>query len=260
MSNNAAISFPHQEAHRQTPALSTPEAGLFPDDHLPFTLRIVHTEEELAKATAIRYAAYHRHVPDMAQHLREPESYDWEDGTVVMLVEAKIDGEPLGTMRIQTNRFKPLNIEHSVDLPAHLNGKILAQASRLGIGQGRVGRMVKLALFKAFYLYSLQAGIDFMVIAARSPLDRIYDDLLFTDVYPGLGFIPIKHADNMPHRVMGFDVRDAQRLWIANSHPLFKFVVETNHVDIDISDRGLSSFVNPIRAIQPLQTVETTTA
>jgi hypothetical protein len=73
-----------------------------------------------------------------------------------------------------------------------------------------------------------------MVIAARKPLDRQYDSLLFTDVFDGV-FVPMKHGGNIPHRVLAFDVRVARDRWESARHPLFHFMVNTHHPDILVS-------------------------
>lgn len=218
---------------RATRAGVTP-ATLMGEERLPFAIRLVRNAADLDKAVAIRHAAYARHVPDLAAKLREPESLDFADGVVVLLAESKLDGTPLGTMRIQTNEFQPLTLEQSVELPTWLQGGSLAEATRLGVTGERIGNMVKTVLFKAFFLYCQQAGIDWMVIAGRSPIDRQYERLLFSDVYPGMGFIPLRHANDMPHRVMSFEVATAEARWAAAQHPLFNFIFRTNHPDIDV--------------------------
>ena len=45
------------------------------------------------------------------------ESCDRDPGTAILLAESKLDGAPLGTMRIQTNEYAPLAVEQSVRLP-----------------------------------------------------------------------------------------------------------------------------------------------
>ena len=85
--------------------------GLFDDANnteelLPFTVSLVRNQTELGKAVQIRHAAYARHVPVFAQTLAQPESTDSEIGVAVLLAESKLDGSPLGTMRIQTNCFR----------------------------------------------------------------------------------------------------------------------------------------------------------
>ena len=56
------------------------------------------------------------HFPGFAHGLTLPENADSEQGVVVLLAESKIDGSPIGTMRIQTNIYKPLALEQSVTL------------------------------------------------------------------------------------------------------------------------------------------------
>jgi hypothetical protein len=209
------------------------------EEALPFTIRVVSNIRDLEKAVRIRHAAYMRHVPGFANELTLPENADSEPSVVVLLAESKLDGSPIGTLRIQTNDYKPLTLEQSVTLPVTLSKQRLAEATRLGVTQERVGRMVTIALFKAFFSYCRQNRIDKMVITARSPVDRQYDRLLFTDVYPELGYIPFKHVGNLPHRVMCLDVNDAERLWTQAQHPLLGFILHTFHEDINVVGTSL---------------------
>jgi len=218
------------------------------EEHLPFTVRVVGTEEDLRKAIYIRHAAYSRHVPEFAASLVLPEEADRNPGSVVLLAESKVDGSPLGTMRIQTNQFAPLRLEESVPLPSWLAGLRLAEATRLGVTEDRAGRLVKTVLFKAFYLYCLHNGIDWMVITARAPLDRMYERLLFNDVHPGMGYVPIKHVGGMPHRVMCFDVAEAERNWRKAGHPLAGFMFDTLHPDLNVSARNGETSQAPAKA------------
>ena len=206
------------------------------EERLTFTVRVVRNEDDLRKAVSIRHSAYARHVPEFAEKLRSPEAADYEDGVVVLLAESKLDGLPLGTMRIERSTYKPLCLEQSVQLPEWLRGHSLAEATRLGITDDRAGRLVKTVLFKVFYQYCLLEEIDWMVIAGRSPIDRQYERLLFKDVYPGMGYIPLRHANNMPHRVMAFHVESAQERWAYAKHPLLDFMCHTHHPDIELGE------------------------
>lgn len=204
------------------------------EERLPFSVRIVRSEEDLDKAVSIRHSAYGRHIPAVAALLEKAEANDNEPGSVVLLAESKLDGSPLGTMRIQTNRYKPLALEQSIKLPSWLQGNSQAEATRLGVTSNRMGRLVKTALFKAYYQYCLLEEIEWMVIAGRSPLDRGYEALLFQDVVPGGGFIPMRHAGNIPHRVLAFNIERAEFNWRQARHPLCGFVFDTSHPDIDL--------------------------
>ncbi len=209
---------------------------LMAEEILPFTVRLVRDQKDLTKAVDIRQSAYARHLPEFAETLRVPESTDAQDGVVVLLAESKLDGSALGTMRIQTNRSAPLSLEHSVDLPDWLRVRPLAEAARLGVTDGKSGRLVKTMLFKAFFQYCQQTGIEWMVITARSPIDRQYERLLFSDVYADLGYVPVSHMNNIPHRIMSFEVGTAKARWAKANHPLLDFMCKTNHPDIDLGN------------------------
>ncbi len=216
------------------------------EERLPFTVRVVRSEIALDKAVALRQAAYARHVPAFAAKLGSPEPNDHDQDSLVLLAESRLDGSPVGTMRIQTNRFSELAVAQSVELPAWLKNRSMAEATRLAVAQGSSGRVVKIVLCKAFYLYCLAANIEWMVIVARPPLDRQYEAALFEDVYPG-EFIPVRHCNNIPHRVLAFEVGTAAERWAEASHPLLKFMVQTRHPDIDLSDADVSAWSRPAR-------------
>lgn len=219
------------------------------DERLPFTVRVVRGDDALEKAVRIRQSAYARHVPAFAAKLGAPEPNDHDHGSLVLLAESRMDGTPVGTMRIQTNRFKDLAIKQSVELPAWLSDKSMAEGTRLAVAQGGSGRVVKMVLCKAFYQYCLAANIEWMVIAARPPLDRQYEAALFQDVYPGQ-FFPMRHGNNIPHRVLAFEVGTAAERWAEAGHPLFKFMVETRHPDIDLSGADITSWNRPAALLE----------
>jgi len=214
-------------------ALAHPMELRMPVERLPFTVRIATTEEELRKAVHIRHLAYLRHVPDFAERLREPEQMDLVPGTLVLLAESKLDGSALGTMRIQTNEFEPLRMEQSVTFPDWLQGQHLVEATRLGVSDGHAGRVVKAALLKACFTYCKRSSVDWMVITARKPLDRQYDALMFEDVFASGEYIPMLHVGNIPHRVMAINVHTAESRWEIAGHPLYNFMCQTRHPDID---------------------------
>jgi hypothetical protein len=221
------------------------------EELLPFIVRPAVTEEDLRKAADIRHRAYARHVPEFAASLRAPEPEDYDDGSLVLLAEAKLDGSPLGTMRIQTNSGSPLKLENSVRLPSWLAGTSLAEATRLGVEQNAVGRIVRIALYKAYYFFCLDAAIEWMVITARKPLDRFYEALLFQDVLPGGTLVPMHHVGNMPHRVMAFSVADVHDKWVAAQHPLCTYFFNTVHPDIRLPEIASPRFVPARAAYQP---------
>lgn len=208
-----------------------------PIERLPFTIKRVQSAEDMRKAVHIRHAAYSRHVPEFAQTLREPEKSDYEDSTIVLLAESKLDGSPLGSMRVQTNQRRQLSVEESVALPEGLQGRRLAELSRLGVDGGRIGRLVKIALFKGCFEYCEENQIDYLVLTGRAPVDRQYEQLLCVDVFADKMPVPLRHVGNIPHRVMSFDIATGQQRWEAANHPLLNFFRHTRHPDIDIGKK-----------------------
>ena len=206
-------------------------------ERLPFTIRRVASEEDMRKAVKVRHAAYARHVPEFARTLVEPEDADYDSDTVVLLAESKLDGSPLGSMRIQTNLVQPLHVEESVELPLWLQTRRLAEVTRLGIDEGRIGRLVKIALIKAAFEYCEHNGIEYAVVTGRSPIDRQYEQLLFSDVFSEKSYVPLRHVGNLPHRVMHFEIATGEARWQAVQHPLLAFFRHTHHPDIDVLTR-----------------------
>ena len=225
-------------------------------ERLPFTIRRVETEADLLKAVRIRHAAYARHVPDFARSLAQPEAADYDADTIVLLAESKLDGTPIGSTRIRTNLYRPLGVEESVILPDWLQGKRLVEATRLGIDEGRVGRMVKIALVKACFMYCEDNAIDFSVATGRPPVDRQYEQLMFVDVFPEDGLVPLRHVGNIPHRVMAFEIATFEQRWTEARHPMLNFFFNTHHPDIEIGlaapPPSLAMPARPVaQAVQP---------
>jgi len=204
------------------------------EERLPFTVRLVRNEKDLKKAVQIRQEAYARHMPDVAKSLGQPEKMDTEDGVGVLLAESKIDGSALGSVRIQTNQFQPLALEKSVQLPDWMRGMSLAQVSRFGVVHGTVGRLVKMVLVKGCLQYSQENDVEWDVIAARPPLDKMYRQLTYQDLFPDAGLIPLAHMGNAPHRIMGFEVATCRARLTEMSHPLLNFFCHTKHPDLDV--------------------------
>lgn len=203
------------------------EAGV----RLPFRIRPVVNSVDLRRAVRLRANAYGRHSAEMGLALSMPEPDDYLRGSVVFVAESKLDGSVLGTMRVQTNEYKPLPLERSFQLPEQYQGARLGEACRLGVVGDKTGSFVKMCLFKAYYQYCRGAGIDHMVVAVKRPVYRQYKMLWFTDLSDG--YIPMQHAANLPHIVMALDVKGAEALWTERKQPMLNFFVNEVHVDID---------------------------
>lgn len=59
---------------------------------------------------------------------------------------------------------------------------------------------------------------------------------MFEDMFPDAGYIPLAHMDNVPHRMLGFEIESGQARWTQAKHPLLKFFCHTLHPDISVSE------------------------
>jgi hypothetical protein len=228
---------------------------ILPVERLPFTIRRVQADEELWKAVRVRQAAYARHVPEFARTLAVPEECDYASDAVVLLAISKLDGTALGSVRVQSNLSRALEVESSVELPLWLQVHRLAEVTRLAVGEGRGGSLVKLALIKACFGYCMENRLDWAVVTGRSPIDRQYEQLLFSDVFADKRPVALHHVGNLPHRIMAVDINTGEERWAAAQHPLLDFFRKKHHPDIDISLRPARGFAKRNAPAVPLQAV-----
>ena len=204
------------------------------NERLPFRVRIA-TADELEAVARLRALAYGRHVPALAAHLRQPEAADFEPGNEVFVAASKLDGSLLGTFRTHSNLFKPLPLEESMELPASFQGCRLIEATRLSVLGNLQASLVRNALFKAFFQYCRTQNSDWMLAAGRPPVDRLYASMLWRNVDSAGRLYPMAHAAGLPHRVMCMAPAQAESIWRAANHPLFRFAFQTVHADLDFS-------------------------
>lgn len=241
-------------AYRNTPASSllasfAQEEWPVSTERLPFTVRIASTPEDFNRAIALRYQAYARHMPEFAETLRRPEPDDYEADTIILLAESKVDGSVIGTMRIQSNSYRPLSMEHSIALPDAFKGEPMVEVRRLGVAKGGAGSLVKTVLIKACLLYCQKNNIKWAMVAARPPLDKSYEKMLFVDVLPGQTFTPLPKANNVPHRVMAFEIPGYDDRLLRAQHPQYRFFCRTSHPDINV-DLPVDSVPSSLERLQ----------
>jgi len=211
--------------------------------NLPFTIRLVRTEAHLSKAVQIRAQAFLRHAPKLGAQLIEPEPADRAAGNIVLLAESKSTGSAEGSVRLETNLNVRTEFERIIDLPSFLREKTLAQASRLSVRPGPGSHLVKYALIKAAYRYCLATQVDYVLVAARPPVDRDFIALGFKEVFSEPTLLSFPSQGNKLLRLFSFDIVSGERRWRRIKHPLYKFMVEDYHPDIEIfsSIRGMWS-------------------
>lgn len=204
---------------------------------LGFVLELVHSTSDLLDACRVRAQAYGHHLPEMARRLTEPDELDFAPGTTVFVCRDKADGRAVGTMRIQSNAHGPLLMENSVELPPWLHTASRAEVTRLAVSVG-ADPLIRLSLWKASYLFCMAQRLDWMVVGARNEaLIRNYKRLGFVDLFGPDELKPLAHTGGLLHRILAFDAASARQRWRQSKHPLYGFVVETEHVELEACTR-----------------------
>lgn len=201
---------------------------------LPFRIRIVRNEDQLSKAVVIRSEAYKRHWPNLSDELQTAETQDRNPNSIVFLAEHKNNSNPLGTLRIDTNLVSALPIMRDVQLPPSISSHPFAYVTRLGVKQGALGPLVKIALFKSLHRYCLAKQLSWILVGVRPPNDKDYVRLGFHDVLPNAGLLPITSSGGIPVRVMALETVSAERHWFESKNPLYDFMVKRFHPEIEI--------------------------
>ncbi len=201
---------------------------------LNFRLELASSKQDLDDACVVRSESYGHHLPGLYDVLRRPDAIDLDPATAIFLCRDKGTGRALGTARIQTTRTGHLLIEQCAQAPAQMKQQDRAEISRFSAIRG-ADPLVKLALWKASYLFCQAEQARWMIIGARSEaLVRQYQRLGFNDIYDDRRMVRLAYAGGVAHRVLGFDVVTAERTWLAANNPLYGFIFETSHRDIQL--------------------------
>jgi len=212
-------------------------------DTLSFSVQLATSREDIREACLVRAASYGHHLPELGERFAQAEALDHAEGTAIVLCRDKQTGRGVGTARFQLSAFGPLMLENSLILPEHLSSAPRAEITRLAVVAG-ADPLIKLCLMKASYLYCMAAQQRWMVIGARNEaLIRNYRRLGFKDVFGPDDRFPLAHAGGLPHRILSFDVAGAERSWRASGHPLYAFMVDTYHADLQL--------FQPVKALRP---------
>jgi hypothetical protein len=218
---------------------------------LPFTIRLANGRDDIEKVCLQRAQAYGRHQPDLVTRLTlsKPETEDLRDDVLILMAESKETGEVVGALRLQTNLNQPLRFETELALPERFRGKHLLEAGRMTVRNGPEGRMVLPALVKAAFEISYRVGIDFSLLIGRAPIDRMYHAMQFQDMFDGEKVVTSAQP-GVPVTLFYMDMPQADARWIAAACPLYGFMAQTLHPDIDIDfERAQHKFCVPLSKV-----------
>jgi len=205
-------------------------------ESLTFTLRLIDSYDDLMRACAIRAEAYGYRMPSYRETMARPDHVDASPWTAIFLCEDKDTGKAVGTMRIQstTRGGTVLEIEKYVTPPPELQQHGRAEVTRLASVRGS-DPFVRLALWKAAYLYCIAVQARWMLMGVRKPsLLRAYEQMGARDIFADKHEIPLGYAGNLPHRILALDVGTCDQRWLQDNPKLWHFFFATVHPEISV--------------------------
>lgn len=214
---------------------------------LPFRVQPIDPADidSLSRLARFRSTIYGQRNEAMRSLLSTPDSSDFSGMGKSYVAISKLDDAWLGSLRIDIGGpGHPLPLEAGCPaLPSPLLSEARVEGLRFCLsGPDQGPGLIKAALLKACTLDAIQEGARFALAAAKSPLDRLYERLLFTEVFPSRSF-DMPHAPGYPHRIFFLDLLRMPSLWREAGHPLYSFFFEQSHADIQLAPPrwGLSS-------------------
>lgn len=189
------------------------------------------TSTEKEQVFNIRWKGYKKYFTRKAEI---SDDFDIAPNVTLLLAFDK-EEHVIGTMRILDRTHGRIELDRFVDVDAMLSPKEqpCAEATRFSIPTHPKSRLVKFALWKAYYRYCLGHDIQTMLIWVRACAARDYRRLLFDDVgidgqftHPSLG--------NVAHYTYKLYIPTAPEKFRAHNHALHNFFCEMPHRNIQI--------------------------
>lgn len=206
------------------------------EEQLSFTLRPVVSHADLVRACAVRAEAYGRRNSAYRDSMAQPDLIDASPWTTVFICEDKYTGEAVGTMRVQstTRGDDRLEIEKYIEPPEHMLSYGRAEITRLAAVHG-ADTFVRVALWKAAYLYSVAIQVRWLLMGVRKPaLRRAYERMGAIDVFEDKREIALGYAGFLPHRIFALEITSLEQRFKEINPPLFTFIFGTVHRDISV--------------------------
>ncbi len=191
-------------------------------DTAGISVRIARTKRDLELAKMIRRTGYRMYGTIDGDEDEEPEA------TVFLAVDD--DRKPLGTIRVIDQQKERIELSEFVDIDLMLdeNEKPCAEATRLAILKNPKAILIKLLLWKAYFLYCQRFNVQTMLVSARPIYARNYNWLLMRDMGEQ-GVYRHRHLKGKIHRTFKMNVPGMKTLWKSARHPMYNFIYRDRH-------------------------------
>lgn len=206
---------------------------------LPWTVSIARTTEDFRSALKLRTSAYERHFSGLESTQDE---HDFSPNAFVLMAHEKRSGALLGTMRVAFGTDETIEMLAFHPAPKLLSSVRIGEARRLSLKPSRYATLVKLSLWKSFWLSCAAHNVQTLLIAARPPMNDDYRMLLFEDGMPGGAWFSPAGLGSQ-HELLLLRTENLEERYRAHSIELHRYMFVIQHPDI---------FVIPGDAVNPL--------
>jgi hypothetical protein len=221
--------------------------GLNCIENLPFEILFARTERDFPNVGHARFETYNHHHSHF-QGFVPPriETKDMQKGSFLIYAKDKSGGKIHGSIRVQSNIKRPLDVELYDPNPLPLNfiGKHLAFISRFSVVRSAVAIAVHDALLKAAMMYCDSIQSSHWVVTADASTTRLYQKIGFTRSDQAERYQGAKDAP-FPIFVLTATKTDFSRAISEKNKRLYSFIFESVHPDIRLYDSVTGMWENP---------------
>jgi hypothetical protein len=124
-------------------------------------------------------------------------------------------------------------VEIAMRLPEDVVAGNPIELMRGSITNGDAGRMVSASLAKTTFLLCRRFSFSHVIVTCREPVDLMYRAYRFDELLDG-ELIDLPYSPGARHKVLCLPMNKAAERWEQQNRPLFEFMMNIEHPDIQI--------------------------
>ena len=198
----------------------------------PIVVRVVRTEDQLAKALEFRKQRYEAVGLNMLVQTRDPMDYD--EHSTVLLAENRESGDPMATIRIESGLSDTFYPTDNFEIPKRIARESSAYLTRLAGATNSDGQLAARLVLKAAYRYCIAVEIQWLLAFALRPMHRRYYSLGFDPMPESPDPIPWPADPEQTGRLVVCDLFDVERKWRETDHYNYPFFFGQRSPEIEI--------------------------
>jgi hypothetical protein len=200
-------------------------------ENLPFIVVISRDESTAARLLATRDRAFNRHAHPFKNTEGFKKTLKADPGLIISAM-LKTSGECLGSVKIESNFDDPFYFEKEVSTPDLADRIGSIYLSRLSVTEGQIGLTVRLALWKAVYLYAHARQSQYVYGFVDIPRHRLYRSFGFEPAIDGNPDLTLECHEFLPMKLVRSEVNAFQATLQRTSQKAEEFFFQTRHPDI----------------------------